>query len=167
MRYLLLTLRHKWFVLRAGLRTKAPLWRLIIHDLSKFLPSELVHYQRQFFGGGDPDFATAWLKHQNRNPHHWEYWIQRGSKTGPLPMPEWAVREMIADWLAACRAYEGYWPTPDGDWPWLESNLWKTCPIHEDTDNMILDILEGLGWPRIWLVNVMQGTQAPTVRRAG
>lgn len=130
MKYLLLTLRHKWFVFLAGLRTKAPLWRLLIHDWSKFLPSELPYYQRQFFGDkGDPDgFAVAWLRHQNHHPHHWEFWITR---TGhfqndcgdnvPLPMPEWAVREMVADWLGAGRAYEGKWPSMN-NWIWLNRN---------------------------------------------
>jgi len=32
MKYFILTLKHKWFVFLAGLKTKAPLWRLIIHD---------------------------------------------------------------------------------------------------------------------------------------
>ncbi len=63
MKYFILTLKHKWFVLLAGLRVrKIPLWRLIIHDWSKFTKYELPHYERQFFGDkGDPEgFAKAW-----------------------------------------------------------------------------------------------------------
>ena len=40
LRYLGYVVRHKWFVFRAGLRTGAPLWRLVIHDWSKFTPAE-------------------------------------------------------------------------------------------------------------------------------
>lgn len=132
MKYLLLALKHKWFVFLAGLRTKAPLWRLLIHDWTKFLPSELPHYQRQFFGpANDPrGFIGCWTRHQNRHPHHWEYWIPRTGHTRgdpsfpdnqPIPMPEWAVREMVADWLGASRAYEGNWPDPEA-WAWLDTN---------------------------------------------
>lgn len=56
-RYLSYVLRHKWWVLVAGLRTGAPLWRLLIHDWSKFLPAEWGGYVRAFYGryqvGGD------------------------------------------------------------------------------------------------------------------
>jgi len=71
--------KHKAFVLRAGLKTGAPIWRLVIHDWSKFTPAEAPHYGRQFFGArDDPEgFARAWLHHQNANPHHWEFWISR------------------------------------------------------------------------------------------
>jgi len=132
MNYLLLTIKHKWFVFIAGMKTNAPLWRLLIHDWSKFLPSELPHYQRQFFGKADDPlgFITCWTKHQNRHGHHWEYWIPRTGHNRcnppykdnePIPMPLWAVKEMVADWMGASRAYEGKWPGKNG-WPWYEKN---------------------------------------------
>ena len=143
MKYLLLTLRHKWFVLLAGIKVGAPIWRLLIHDWTKLLPSELYQYQRQFFGDqGDPNgFAVAWLKHQNTHPHHWEYWIPRTGHNRctrpvpdnePLPMPDWAVREMLADWMGACRSYEGNWPMENDTWSWLDRNL-EHVRLHPDT----------------------------------
>lgn len=48
--YLRYVIRHKWFVLIAGLRVGAPLWRLIIHDWSKFLPCEWRPYAKFFYG---------------------------------------------------------------------------------------------------------------------
>lgn len=48
--YLKYIVRHKWFVLLAGLQTGAPLWRLLIHDWSKFLPSEWIPYATFFYG---------------------------------------------------------------------------------------------------------------------
>ena len=154
MSYFWLTLKHKWFVFLAGLRTKAPLWRLIIHDWSKFTPAELPHYQRQFFGDkGDPaGFIAAWVHHQNTNPHHWEYWIPRTGHNRctppyrdnePIPMPEWAVREMVADWLGAGRAYEGEWPMgndPD-EWHWYGENYWK-MRLHPETREMVQRVVQ-------------------------
>ena len=98
-RYCWLTTKHKVFVFRAGLKVGAPIWRLVIHDLSKYTPAEAPHYGRQFFGDkSQPDqFAAAWLHHQNRNPHHLEYWISRTGHdrashvNGALRMPIWAV----------------------------------------------------------------------------
>lgn len=150
MKYFWLTMKHKWFVLLAGCRVGAPLWRLLLHDLSKLLPAELPHYQRQFFGRADDPagFIGCWLHHQNRNAHHWEYWIPR---TGhhrcnpaypdmkPLPMPMWAVKEMIADWLAAGRAYEGRWPDLT-NWTWLEKS-WNRMQLHKDTQIRIAEVL--------------------------
>jgi len=149
MKYAILTIKHKWFVLLAGLKTKAPLWRLLIHDWSKFTPSELPHYQRQFFGKekSPTEWARCWVHHQNTNPHHWEYWIDRSGFPicKAVTMPWWAVREMIADWMAACRAYEGYWPTSER-WPWFEKNGDR---IYESVDVMteirIRNVLKEVG----------------------
>ena len=122
LRYARLTILHKVFVFGACRRLSVPIWRAVIHDWSKFTPTELPYYGRHFFGDkGDPDgFSLAWLHHQNHNPHHWEYWVTRsghrrpgdfasGTAPIPLPMPAIYVREMIADWMGASRAYTGSW----------------------------------------------------------
>ena len=153
LKYLWTTTRHKWFVFVGGVRTKASIWRLLCHDLSKYGPSEAPHYGRQFYGDkSDPGgFARAWLHHQNHNPHHWEYWIQRtghdkldkSSETMSLPMPEWAVREMLADWLGASRAYNGEWPERLSSWKWFSDNYEKKIVprLHPDTKSLVDDIL--------------------------
>ena len=72
LRYLRYVLRHKWYVLRAGLMIHNPLgadWReayvmlkwivrLVIHDWSKFLPSEWRAYAAYFYGEQDPHVAA-------------------------------------------------------------------------------------------------------------
>lgn len=134
MSYFFLTVRHKWFVFLAGLKIGCPLWRLITHDLSKFFPSELPHYQRQFFGMEDDPggFVLCWNRHQNRNDHHWEWWIPRTGHNRceppyldnePLPMSINAVKEMVSDWMGASRAYEGKWPSSLSDWWWYQNNI--------------------------------------------
>jgi len=158
MKYFILTLKHKWFVFLAGLRTKAPLWRLLIHDWTKLMPAELPHYQRQFFGKkNDPlGFITAWTHHQNAHPHHWEYWIPRTGHNRctkpypdnvPIPMPEWAVREMVADWLGASRAYEGKMPKSLREWDWyMKSYHQKVEPrLHYATAMTVWKVFNEIG----------------------
>lgn len=156
MKYFWLTLCHKWFVILASRRVGLPLWRALLHDLSKFSWKELPHYQRQFFGPADqPErFAEAWLHHQNCNPHHWEYWIPRTAHSkgsfNPKPnetltMPDWALREMVVDWMAAGRAYNKKWPDVR-KWTWLESNLPKLqVYLNETTLIRLRRILWDLG----------------------
>jgi hypothetical protein len=136
-KFLWTTIIHKWFVFRMGIKFKIPLWRLIIHDWTKFTPAEFPHYARHFYGDGDDGFQRCILHHFNANPHHWQYWILVDT---PLEMPESYAREMVADWLAASRAYEGYWPTGES-WPWLEAN-WDRIVLHKETRKLVMDLLD-------------------------
>lgn len=51
-------------------------------------------------------YALAWLKHQHRNPHHWQYWILTQDEDKPviLEMPMRYRKEMLADWRGAGKA---------------------------------------------------------------
>jgi hypothetical protein len=129
--YLSYVLRHKWFVLLEGLNLQAPFLALVLHDWTKFLPSEWFGYVNYFYGGpyrsiyefsGDErnfalsagcykekvaeDFDYAWLHHQKRNRHHWQYWVMAkdDGSVYPLKMPYRDVLEMVADWRGAGRA---------------------------------------------------------------
>lgn len=127
--YLRYLIRHKWFVLfecwKRGLYLHG-----IVHDLSKFRPSEWFPYVEYFctdrrstewfdmqakwgcaelapWGESVEDwFNLAWLKHQHRNPHHWQYWILRNDDGSmfPLPMPQKYLTEMLCDWIGAGKA---------------------------------------------------------------
>jgi hypothetical protein len=144
--YLRYLLRHKWFVLLAGLKTGAPLWRLLIHDWSKFLPSEWFAYANWFY---DPRrdtkvdefkaaFDQAWLAHQHRNPHHWQHWLLQkddGTKKA-LPMPDHFVAEMVADWAGAGRAIAGSWDIG----PWYRDSR-DRMQLHMDTRDFVDRIL--------------------------
>lgn len=155
--------QHKRYVYEAGLLVGGiPLERLFNHDASKFLPEEFPHYARHFFGDkGDPDgFASAWLHHIHHNPHHWQHWIfpdgfsPKGSQLdrGLVPMPEIYVREMVADWMGASRAYTNSWDMTDwlaGHLPKLETNLHNITIIQ--LSQVLLDlgygIVHDLNWP--------------------
>jgi hypothetical protein len=104
LRYLGYVLRHKWHVAVAGWALGVPLWRLVIHDWTKFTPAEWGPYVRRFFPAGQPAdpaaFDRAWEHHWTRNRHHWQYWT-RNRPGAPVPMPETYAREMVADWIGA------------------------------------------------------------------
>lgn len=161
LKYLRYVIRHKWFVFQAGLKTGAPIWRLIVHDWSKFLPCEWIPYARFFYGdfpdaavtgrfvvdfGHNPrdfkdvvaaEFDEAWLHHQHMSPHHWQHWLLRedSGNTKALQMPEHFVREMVADWAGAGKAITGRWEVAE----WYGKNKDKMV-LHERTR----DYVEGL-----------------------
>ena len=131
--YLKYVVRHKWYVFLASVDLGVP-WLGLIHDWSKFLPSEWFPYVRFFYerdgsprqrrddtgyykptDTGDPAFDFAWLLHQKRNKHHWQWWIlpEDGGGQKVIEMPQRYIKEMVADWRGAGRA-QG---TPDtGAW---------------------------------------------------
>lgn len=143
LKYLSYVLRHKWFVLLAGTKVGAPLWRLIIHDWSKFLPSEWFPYVTYFYGTVTEEerrqcimvcghcpyptkqeakkaFGYAWNHHQKRNKHHAQYWVllEDSGAVVCLEIPRGYLLEMVADWMGAGRAINGRWEV--GEW-YLES----------------------------------------------
>lgn len=136
LKYLKAVLRHKWYVFKASVRFGVP-WRGLIHDLSKFLPSEFIPYAKSFYGDYSDDerkqikesFDVAWNHHQKRNKHHWQYWVLMNDSDGTyaLPMPECYIREMVSDWIGAGQAYGN----PDTMW-WYEKNKDKQI-MHEFT----------------------------------
>jgi hypothetical protein len=120
-----------------------PLWRLLIHDWTKFLPSEYCVYRRRFSGKpySREDWAKAKRLHYSRHPHHYQYWIKDGI---PSPMPDVFVREMIIDWMAAQRGYHGDWNIQG----YLDSEHHK-IRLHAETLTKLIPILRshGLKWP--------------------
>lgn len=142
MRYALAVLRHKYFVLIAGLRLGGiPLWRLITHDWSKFHPREFATYRKRFGSKliiSRNEWRMAFLHHYSTNPHHWEHWVYWDGN--PLPMPETYVREMIADWMGASKSYAGHWDFM----PWVRENI-PHMKLHTTTKNRIKEVLRELG----------------------
>lgn len=128
--YLKYIARHKWFVFQAGMEMGCPLWRLLIHDLSKLRPSEWIPYMDTFYKEDGSKryspteaFDYAWNDHQKRNKHHYQYWVllkDDGSEQ-ILDMPHIYVMEMVADWAGAGRAINGVWEVVD----WYEKNVSK------------------------------------------
>lgn len=169
LRYLSYVVRHKWFVLLAGLKTGAPLWRLVIHDWSKLTPAEWFPYVQYFYGhddehyrrawrrgvylraprghalrSGTDAFDVAWLHHQHRNPHHHQHWLLREDDGAlrALAMPEPLVREMVADWMGAGRAITGRWDAAS----WYANAAGKMI-LHPDTRAHVETLVAEHGQP--------------------
>lgn len=145
LKYLAYLIKHKWYVYVAGTVLKVPYWRLLIHDWTKFLPSEWIPYAHTFytFSGlpqydEHPKFSGAWNHHQKANKHHWQYWVLMKDQGGyeTLEIPEVYVREMVADWAGAGRAITGKWQVHT----WYELNK-KKMKIHPKTKKLINELL--------------------------
>ena len=148
---------HKWHVFLAGRLTGIPFWRLIIHDWSKFTPTELLGYAGNIGGSTNKQkWATAWLHHLHHNPHHPEHWVLSwrgnpkfyddiGSSIAPfvtvLPMPETYVREMIADMMATGHNATGTWDISQ----WI-NDAGPDMPFHADTIMIMGKVLEEIGY---------------------
>ena len=93
-------------------------WRGLVHDLSKYSPTEFfesVKYYRCYrspIGACREEigYSRAWLHHKGRNRHHFEYWTDYNPyerKICPVKMPTVFVKEMFCDRLAASKIYQG------------------------------------------------------------
>lgn len=151
-------LLHKWYVFLAGRLTRVPLWRLIIHDWSKFMPIEFPRYARYKYGNGTKEeWAIGWLHHMHHEGHHSEHWIilwhgdpvfysgiggeDITKYVSILPMPETYVREMIADMLATSKQVTGSWDIAN----WLNQNG-PEMHLHDETIALINQVLYEIGY---------------------
>lgn len=91
--------------------------RGLLHDLSKYSPSEFIPGVIYFQGNRSPNererevngYSTAWIHHKGRNKHHFEYWTDYSTKTGvlePVRMPDEYIFEMFCDRVAASKIYK-------------------------------------------------------------
>ncbi len=99
----------------------------LIHDSSKFKPSEWIPYAHYFYDkvSGDNEelsFNLAWLNHQHSQKHHWQRWVVLMDDGGiePQPMPLKYMKEMLADWRGAGKAIQITHP----DWDVLPTDEW-------------------------------------------
>lgn len=109
---------HKCLVLHYCFRMGL-YWQGIVHDLSKYSPTEFREGARYWQGTRSPNNAEreatgvslAWLHHKGRNKHHFEYWIDYGINCDTIikgvPIPRKYVAEMVADRISASRVYLG------------------------------------------------------------
>lgn len=125
----------------------------IMHDWSKYSPTELFVGARYYQGGkrspnfGEKDakgYSSAWLHHKGRNKHHFEYWIDytldpREGLQG-MKMPLRYVIEMFCDRVAASKNYIGDAYT-DAD-PWNYYARFSECYVmHPETRALLEKLL--------------------------
>ena len=107
--------KHKIEIFKACFKSGL-YWRGIVHDLSKYSPTEFINSAKYYQGGksspvfaerADKGYSIVEQHHHGRNPHHWEHWICINSNYQPIKIPIKYLREMICDHIAAGRVYIG------------------------------------------------------------
>ncbi len=142
--------RHRHAVIkhcqRAGI-----LWQGLLHDLSKYGPTEfragILYYQ----GTRSPNegereaigYSTAWMHHKGRNRHHFEYWTDYSPATKriePVEMPLRYLVEMFCDRVAASKIYLGADYTDESPLLYFLKAK-KTRIIHNNTSDQLEALL--------------------------
>ena len=90
----------------------------ILHDLSKYSPTEFLVGAKYFQGNRSPNdaeredkgYTSSWLHHKGRNKHHLEYWmdydlVKRDGSFIGMKMPDNYIVEMFCDRVAASKIY--------------------------------------------------------------
>ena len=124
----------------------------LLHDLSKYSPSEFILGVIYYQGTRSPNaaerekkgYSAAWLHHKGRNKHHYEYWLDyspnaevglQGNK-----MPVRYVVEMFIDRMAACKTYYGEDYRNDSPLNYFLKNQGHYT-MHEDTMELLEKLL--------------------------
>lgn len=111
--------KHKYYV--TMLCFKCGLYKQgILHDLSKYSPTELKTGAKYWVGTRSPNsieretigYSSAWLHHKGRNKHHWEYWYDEFADIKAAVVPYKYAVEMACDSLSASKVYNGKNWTP-------------------------------------------------------
>ena len=106
--------KHRFLVFKLCLKAGIP-YRGLVHDLSKYSPTEFLESVRFYTGDKSPimgaknkyGYSKAWLHHFGRNKHHFEYWYDPSSPVKTPIIPYKYTVEMICDNLAAGLTYQG------------------------------------------------------------
>ena len=126
--------------------------RGLLHDLSKYMPSEFLTGAKYYTDGKkSPNeteryylgYSKAWLHHKGRNKHHFEYWNDYNPKEGkvtPIEMPVVFLKELICDRIAASKIYQGenYNQHHPIDY-YMKGDINRF--IHQNTSNKIVKLL--------------------------
>lgn len=128
----------------------------LLHDMSKYSPSEFLIGARYFQGDRSPNnaeresigYSSAWLHHKGRNKHHYEYWIDYSISAVPggmlpVPMPDRYIAEMVMDRIAASKVYEKEKYTDASPLQYYYKGTDK-APLHSYTRQMLEKFLKML-----------------------
>ena len=113
-KHLKLITKHKWVVFKLCCKVGIP-WRGLIHDLSKYSPTEFFESIKYYQGDKSPipvcrkekGYSAAWLHHKGRNKHHLEYWTDAKTNGFAPVIPYKYAVEMLCDKMAAGIVYNG------------------------------------------------------------
>ena len=134
--------KHRFMVFKLCCRVGEP-WRGLVHDLSKYSPTEFWEGVKYYTGKHSPitdckkekGYSEAWLHHRGRNKHHTDYWVDLSAPDKAPIIPYKYVAEMLCDKLAAGMVYMGK------DWtPEYELNYW----VNERDRTLVNDHVDAL-----------------------
>ncbi len=133
---------HRFIVFKHCIKAGI-IYRGLVHDLSKYSPTEFLEGARFYLGDRSPTererevygYSRAWMHHKGRNKHHFEYWTDYNIKTkqlDPVKMPIKYVKEMFCDRVAAGKVYLGDKYTNDNPINYFLNGRAKTA-MHPET----------------------------------
>lgn len=117
----------------------------LIHDLSKYSPTEFFEGAKYFEGSYSPirnckkekGYSEAWLHHKGRNKHHYEYWYDPDTREQNPVLPFKYFLEMVCDNVAAGMTYEGKNWTKE-----YQLTYWNKVKGHATVNKKIAKLLE-------------------------
>ena len=138
--------RHRHMVIYHCFKSGIP-WRGLMHDLSKYSPTEFFAGAKYYLGDRSPTEAEradlgcsfAWMHHKGRNRHHFEYWTDYNIQTkrvDPVKMPLKYVKEMFCDRVSAGKIYLGKNYTDNNPIEYFMRGSAKTA-MHPDTARLL------------------------------
>ncbi|MBR6107391.1 MAG: catalase [Oscillospiraceae bacterium] len=146
--------QHRHMVLRHCIKAGIPLQGLL-HDLSKFSPTEFIPGALYWQGTRSPNeaererlgYSRAWLHHKGRNRHHFEYWIDvnpQSKRYEPVEMPTRYLIEMFCDRVAASKIYRGADYKDSDPLDYFRKGMERGRPIHPKTAKKLHFLLKML-----------------------
>lgn len=127
----------------------------LLHDLSKYSPTEFLVGCRYYQGNLSPNnierlekgYSQSWLHHKGRNKHHLEYWLDYGvgDQKGicGMKMPLKYVVEMFIDRVSASKNYQKDKYTDQSALEYYEQGK-KYHILHEDSRALLEKLLHML-----------------------
>ncbi len=147
-KHFMVVTRHRWLVFKLCVKVGEP-WRGLMHDLSKYSPTEFFESVKYYTGTHSPiveskkdiGYSKAWLHHRGRNKHHLDYWVDLSApdKTPIMPYPY--VAEMLCDKLAAGMIYKGKDWTKEYELEYWLNERDKTL-VNKQIDKLITDFFK-------------------------
>ena len=149
------TILHHKNLVRKGC-FKVGLYRQgIMHDWSKYSPTEFLVGCRYYQGNMSPNnaeraqkgYSLAWLHHKGRNKHHLEYWtdysLEHDGQMAGMRMPVRYVVEMFIDRISASKNYQKGNYTDESPLAYYRKGK-DHYLLHEETRALLEELLEML-----------------------
>ena len=150
------TITHHKNLVRKGC-FKVGLYRQgLLHDMSKYTPTEFIVGCKYYQGNRSPNNAeredtglsTSWIHHYGRNKHHFEHWVDYGINCDTIiqgvPMPRKYIAEMVMDRICASKVYNPGTYTDKAPLAYFMKSKEKLWFVHKQTNEHLEFLLRML-----------------------